>query len=206
MMPQRPLKWGRTAEKHSHCNEEENTMTTSVVRIRQMTYIALCAALMAICSWISIPTSIPFTLQTFGVCVAVGLLGTRGGFLSVLVYILLGAVGMPVFAGFQGGPGVLLGATGGYIIGFLFTALAVGGILKRFGRSVPVMAAAMAAGIALCYGFGTVWFMYVYASASGPIGLMSALSWCVIPYILPDCCKIALAVVLVKRLEGQVAL
>lgn len=174
--------------------------------IRKMAYIALCAALMAICSWISIPTTIPFTLQTFGVCVAVGLLGTQAGFLSVLVYILLGAVGMPVFANFTGGIGILLGTTGGYIIGFLFTALVVGIITKQFGRSIPVLVIAMVLGIAVCYAFGTAWFMHVYAKASGPVGLATALGWCVIPYIIPDLCKIALATVLIKRLEKHVSL
>lgn len=181
-------------------------MEKSAVNVRKMVYIALCAALMAICSWISIPTSIPFTLQTFGVCVTVGLLGTQAGFLSVLIYILLGAVGLPVFAGFSGGMGALLGTTGGYIVGFLFTALAVGLMTGKFGRSIPVMAVAMVIGIALCYAFGTAWFMYVYAGTSGPIGLMTALGWCVIPYIIPDCCKIALAIVLIKRLEKQISL
>lgn len=180
--------------------------TNQTTNVRKMVYIALCAALMAICSWISIPTTVPFTLQTFGVCVAVGLLGTQAGFLSVLVYILLGAVGLPVFAGFSGGVGALFGMTGGYIIGFLFTALVVGIITKVFGRSVPVLVIAMVLGIAVCYAFGTAWFMIVYAKSSGPIGIMAALGMCVFPFIVPDLCKIVLATVLVKRLEKVINL
>lgn len=180
--------------------------TNQRINVRKMVYIALCAALMAICSWISIPATVPFTLQTFGVCVTVGLLGTQAGFLSVLVYILLGAVGLPVFAGFSGGVGALFGTSGGYIIGFLFTALVVGVITRFFGRSVPVLAIAMVLGIAVCYIFGTVWFMVVYAKTSGPVGIMVALGWCVFPFIIPDLCKIALATVLVKRLEKQIYL
>lgn len=88
-----------------------------------MVYIAVFAVIMAICSWISIPAQVPFTLQTFGVFVAVGVLGGKRGTLAVLVYILLGALGIPVFAGFQGGMGILLGTTGGYIVGFLFSSL-----------------------------------------------------------------------------------
>ena len=84
-----------------------------------MVYIAVFAVLIAICSWISIPTTVPFTLQTFAVFLAVGVLGGKRGSLSVLIYILLGAVGIPVFAGFSGGFGILLGQTGGYIVGFL---------------------------------------------------------------------------------------
>ena len=93
------------------------TKTTDLV------YTALCAALIAVCSWISVPAAVPFTLQTFAVFAALNLLGGKRGTTAVLVYILLGAVGLPVFSGFKGGPGVLLGTTGGYIIGFLFTGL-----------------------------------------------------------------------------------
>lgn len=184
----------------------ETSMTTNQERIRGLVYCALFAALIAICSWISIPTTIPFTLQTFAVCVTTALLGTKRGFTAVLVYILLGLVGLPVFSGFTGGIGILAGTTGGYIVGFLFTALAVGLILQQFGRSVPVMAVAMVVGIALCYAFGTAWFMVVYARTSGAIGLATALGWCVVPFLLPDACKIAVAIVVVKRLEKYVKL
>ena len=101
--------------------------------VRDLVLIALFAALMAICSWISIPTTVPFTLQTFAVFVAAGLLGGKRGTIAVLVYILLGAVGLPVFAGFTGGVGILLGSTGGYIIGFLGSALVMWGMEKLWG-------------------------------------------------------------------------
>jgi biotin transport system substrate-specific component len=155
---------------------------------------------MAICSWISIPITIPFTLQTFAVFIAVAMLGFGRGTIAVLVYILLGAIGVPVFAGFSGGFDKILGPTGGYIVGFIFTALITGGILKKFGKKLPVMILAMLLGLVACYAFGTVWFMYVYGKANGAIGIGTALSWCVIPYIIPDCCKIALAILLDKRL------
>ena len=86
-------------------------------RTRAMVYIAAFAALMAACAWISIPAAVPFTMQTFGVFLALGLLGGRRGTIAVLVYLLLGAMGLPVFAGFMGGFGVLLGTTGGYLAG-----------------------------------------------------------------------------------------
>lgn len=98
--------------------------TANHSKVQSMAYIALFAVVMAVCSWISIPIlEVPYTLQTFAVFLAVGVLGGKRGTLAVLVYILLGAVGVPVFAGFTGGLGYLLGNTGGYIIGFLFTAL-----------------------------------------------------------------------------------
>ena len=171
---------------------------------RDMAYVAIFAVTMAICSWISIPTTVPFTLQTFAVFLSVGVLGGRRGTFAVLVYILLGAVGLPVFAGFSGGIGILLGTTGGYIIGFLFSALLYWAMTKALGEKTPVMVAAMVLGLIVCYAFGTVWFMTVYARSSGAIGLGTALGWCVIPFIIPDLVKIALAVVLTRILKPHV--
>jgi len=165
-----------------------------------LAYIGMFVALMAICSWINIPMTVPFTLQTFAVFAAVAMLGLWRGTIAVLVYIILGAVGVPVFAGFSGGFGIILGTTGGYIVGFIFTALITGGIMKAFGKKIPVMIIAMILGLTACYAFGTVWFIYVYGQANGAISIVTALSWCVFPYIIPDLCKIALAVFLDKRL------
>ena len=170
-------------------------------RVYDLVYIALFAVLIAICSWISIPTSVPFTMQTFGVFMAVGVLGGRRGTLSVLVFILLGAAGIPVFAGFTGGPGILFGMTGGYIIGFLFTGLVMWAFEAAFGRKPAVLLLSMLAGLAVCYLFGTVWFWIVYSRQSGPVGLAAVLGWCVIPFIIPDLVKIAFAFTLIPRLR-----
>ena len=164
------------------------------------------AVVMAVCAWISIPAAVPFTLQTFGVFLAVGLLGGKRGTLAVLVYLLLGAVGIPVFAGFNGGLGYMLGSTGGYIVGFLLSALVMWGFDAALGRKTWVLAVSMVLGLVVCYAFGTAWFMVVYARNSGPIGLMTALGWCVIPYIVPDLVKIALALVLQKVLSQAIRL
>ncbi len=169
-----------------------------------MLLISLGTALLAVCSWLSIPMTVPITLQTFGVFAVSGLLGLKRGTLAVLVYILLGAAGVPVFAGFTGGLGVLTGSTGGYIVGFVLTALIVGAISKKFGQSVPVLALAMGVGLLTCYAFGTAWFMVVYASQTGPVGLATVLSWCVLPFMVPDAIKIALAILLVRRLSPYV--
>ena len=128
------------------------------------------------------------------------LLGLKLGLWALLSYILLGAVGIPVFSGFRGGFGVLLGVTGGYIVGFIFTVLTVGLAVKRFGRPMPVLILSMAAGILLCYAFGTAWFMVVYARGGNAVTLGGALSMCVLPYLIPDGIKIVLAAALVKRL------
>lgn len=180
------------------------TVAATRSKTYDMVYIAIFAVLMAICSWISIPMAVPFTLQTFGVFVAVGILGGKRGTLSVLVYILLGAVGIPVFAGFQGGISVLLNTTGGYIIGFLFSALAMWGIEHVFGRKAVVQIISMLVGLVICYTFGTAWFMVVYTRANGAVGLGTVLGWCVIPFVIPDLVKIALAFGLSKKLRQYV--
>ena len=175
-------------------------------RTVDMAYIALFAVMIAVCSWISIPATVPFTLQTFGVFLAVGVLGGKRGTLAVLVYLLLGMVGLPVFAGFSGGMGCLLGSTGGYIVGFLFSALVMWAMERLLGKKPWVLALSMVLGLIVCYAFGTVWFMQVYAKTTGTIGLWTALGWCVFPYILPDLVKIVLAMVLCKRLAAAIRL
>ncbi|EEG48453.1 BioY family protein [Blautia hydrogenotrophica DSM 10507] len=170
-------------------------------KTRDMVYISFFAIVIAIGSWISIPTMIPFTLQTFAVFITVGILGGKRGAAAVSLYILLGVVGIPVFAGFKGGIGVLLGNTGGYILGFLLTVLVMWGIEKLFGKKTVTLFFSMILGLIVCYAFGTAWFITVYMRTSGNIGVMTVLSWCVIPFILPDLVKIALAILVSKRVS-----
>ena len=159
-------------------------MTVPKISIRDIAYIAVFTALMAVCSWISIPTAIPFTLQTMGVFLAVGLLGGKRGTLAVTAYVLLGAVGAPVFANFSGGLGVLMGQTGGYILW--------------------VLGAGMVLGMLVCYAFGTAWFMVVYPMNGESVGLWTALTWCVFPYVVFDLIKIGLALGLTSQLRRHV--
>ncbi len=172
-------------------------------RTVDLVYMALFAVLMAVCAWITIPLTVPFTLQTFAVFMALATLGGRRGTCAVVVYLLLGAVGLPVFSGMQGGLGVLLGATGGYIAGFLASALTFWGLTAWLGTSLPAMVLSCAAGLAVCYAFGTAWFLVVYAGTAGPIGLGAALGMCVLPFIVPDLFKIALALSLSRRIRAH---
>lgn len=170
-------------------------------KVLDMVYMAISAALIAICSWISIPTAVPFTLQTFAVFFVLLLLGGERGTIATLVYVLLGAVGVPVFAGFSGGIGILLGSTGGYIIGFLFVGLIYILFEKFFKKNIVMKIVALVLGLAVCYAFGTAWFMHVYIKSSGEVGLLTVLGWCVFPFIIPDLIKMSLAVVVAKRIE-----
>ena len=179
----------------------EAVKTRDNSKVLDLVYIAIGAALIAICSWISIPTAVPFTLQTFAVFFVLLALGGERGTLATLVYVLLGAVGVPVFAGFSGGIGILLGNTGGYIIGFLFTGLIYILFTKFFKKNIVMKVVALVLGLAVCYAFGTAWFMHVYMKSSGEVGLLTVLGWCVFPFIIPDLLKLALAVVISKRIE-----
>lgn len=173
-------------------------------KTQDMVYIAMFAVLIAVCSWICLPTTVPVSLQTFGVFVAVGVLGGKRGTLSVLIYLLLGIIGIPVFAGFTGGIGIILGSTGGYIIGFLFSALLMWGMEKILGKKTWVLALSMVLGLLVCYTFGTLWFMAVYVSETGAIGLWPVLGFCVFPFIIPDIIKIVLALSLCKRIAKAI--
>ena len=178
-----------------------NTLST-----RDIAYISVFAAVMAICSWISIPTTVPFTLQTFAVFLTCLVLGGKRGTLAVCIFVLLGAIGIPVFSGFTGGLGILLGTTGGYIIGFIFTGLIMWLFETYCPQNTLFTIISMLIGLIVCYGIGTAWFMVVYAKSAGSVGLMTVLGWCVIPFVIPDFAKIALAYLLGNRLKKAVKL
>lgn len=167
-----------------------------------MTLIALFTGLMALCAWISVPVPAPFvqfTMQTFAIFAALMTLGGRRGSYAVAAYLLLGAVGAPVFSGFRGGPGVLLGTTGGYILGFVFTAALYWWMTARLGESLAVKITAGVLGMAAYYTFGTAWYLALYARTGNPVGLTAALGYCVAPFVLPDLVKLGLALLLSQR-------
>lgn len=175
-------------------------------QILSIVYVALFAAIISVCSIVSIPiNSIPITLQLLGVCLAAGFLGWYRGTLSVVIYILLGIIGVPVFAGGTSGIAKLVSPTGGYIVGFIFTALIIDLFVKFFGRKLYILIIAMAIGVIVCYAFGTAWFMILYnSSPDKSIGLGSALMLCVVPYLPFDAVKIVISAVLVNRLHKYI--
>ena len=165
--------------------------------------LALCGlftAVLAVCAWISIPYGdIAFTLQTFGIFLTLGLLGGKLGTISIFVYLVLGAVGVPVFSGFRGGLGALLGTTGGYIFGFLASALFYWLMTARKDNALTRLIG-MVVGLLLCYACGSVWYMTKYLS-TGTVTLGVVLLKCVVPYLVPDAVKLVLAWFLTGRLK-----
>ena len=172
------------------------------MKIRDMTQCALFASLLCICAWISLPVAdIAFTMQTFGVFLTLGLLGGKKGTLSILLYLLLGVVGLPVFSGFQGGVGVLLGGTVGYLTGFLLTGILYWLITAMAGNGAKARLLAMATGLFACYLVGSVWFCVQYLQPGSPVSFSAVIGKCVVPYLLPDGVKLAAAWLLSGRLK-----
>ena len=182
-------------------------MQKSKISVQDICSIAIMTAITVVMAQISIPMpmGVPMTMQTFAITLAGVILGSKKGGLSILVYVLLGAIGVPVFAGFSGGIGVLAGTTGGYIIGFLFSALVMWAMEKLPGKKSVMQIVSMIVGLIVCYAFGTAWFMIVYSRANGAVGLATVLGWCVIPFIIPDIIKIVLAYGLSRKLRKFVA-
>ena len=167
-----------------------------------MALIALMAVALTLCAWIAVPFAVPFTMQTFAVFAALLLLGGRDGTIAIGLYLLLGLVGLPVFSGFRGGFGHLIGPTGGYLFGFLFTGLAhmlLEPLTLRCGTVARV--ALLFAAHVLCYLVGTVWFVAVFSARGTHYGFFAALGLCVVPYLLPDLVKIALAELVSRRVK-----
>ncbi len=160
--------------------------------------IAMFSALMWICGWIAIPTAVPFTMQTFAVLLAGAVLGGKGALLSVLVYIALGAFGLPVFSGGKGGLGTLLGPTGGYIIGFLPCAYTSGKLCERTKKRPVATAFSMALGLLCDYIWGALWYFAVYLKGQN---ILLSVATGILPFIAPDILKIMLASLMGVKLQ-----
>ncbi len=192
----------------SESSSKTNKSTKNRAFIYDLVLISVSAALITICSWISIPLGpVPFTLQTPGTLAVMLTDGGKRGTIAVFVYLALGAVGVPVFAGFKGGIMSFAGPTGGFLIGFVIAALVYWLLEKLFLKKL--MTTTVRTWIFGMLGFlvfeiimyivGVIWFMTVYAAQTGPVGLLTVLGWCVIPFIIPDLVKMAVALIIGER-------
>lgn len=168
------------------------------MRIRNMTLCGVFSALLCLCAWLSFPLGdTAITLQTFGVFLCLGTLGGKRGTAAILVYLLLGAVGLPVFSGFRGGLAALLGTTGGYLTGFLASGLLYWLLTSLFPK---MQLFSMAAGLLVCYCLGSLWCYAVYIADGSTVTLGFIIIKCILPYLLPDALKLLLAWQLSKKL------
>ena len=176
---------------------ENSEMMKSKMKTADLALCAFFAALSAILSQIIIPIGpVPVSFTHISIFAAAGLLGAKLGTVSQIVYVLLGAAGVPVFAGFTGGIGAVAGPRGGFIIGYVLCALAVGLIVDRFGKSFKILIPAMYVGWVFTYVPGVSWFMRVTGAE-----LAAALPLCVFPFLPGDLLKTVLCAILVKRLS-----
>lgn len=175
-------------------------------RIKDMVLIALFSAIIVICSLITIPSIIPFTLQTFAVFLCLNILGAKKGLISILIYILLGVAGLPVFSGFNGGLGALLNVTGGYIIGFIFSALAFWLITAMLNKKASKIVNLITSfiGLITCYIFGTLWYVLLFIKNGDTISFTGAFTICVLPFIIPDIFKILLSIALSEKIKNHI--
>lgn len=170
-----------------------------VFAVREYVYITLMTVLISVCSWITIPFIVPFTMQTFAVFCSFLFLGGKKGTASIVLYMFLGLIGLPVFSGFQGGFGHLIGPTGGYIFGFVLSGILYIALERLIKKKRTFRWMILALCLIVCYLTGTLWFMLVYTNRGISYGFIKILSLCVFPYIIPDCVKMLLAVSVYDR-------
>ena len=185
-------------------SQNETSGTVAVdnqkIRTKQMVLIALMTAVTCVLGPLSIPlpfSPVPISLTNFAIFLAIFVLGMKSGTISFIIYLLLGAIGVPVFSSFRGGLQVLAGPTGGYLIGFIFLALIMGFALDHFDRKLLPTIIGMIIGMVVCYAFGTVWLAKLL-SLSFKEGLMMG----VIPYLPGDAAKIIIAAIVGPKLYG----
>lgn len=166
------------------------------ISTKNLVLTGLFAALTAVLAQVVLPLGpVPFNLAVLGAFLAGMLLPPGAAAGAMGVYFVMALVGLPVLAGFTGGPGILFGATGGYVVGYVCIALATAWGAKR---GLWQTALGMAVGLGLCYVLGTAWFMTVTGN-----GLLESLGWCVLPFVLPDLGKAAGALALGKLLDRR---
>ena len=170
----------------------------SKLNLRALLYTALATSVICITSLLTVPFAVPITLQLLGIYLALFLLGGRLGTLATLLYIALGAVGLPVFSGFSGGISRLFDATGGYIFGFLIAALFYWIMSAVLPKSNTIRLIIAMLSLLLIYVAGTLWYAFVYLN--GMRDVIYVLCVCVFPFVIPDVIKIAIAYIVAERL------
>ena len=169
--------------------------------IQNLTLTALVAAILCVMGPLVIPIGmIPISLTNMVIYLAIILLDKKRATISVVIYLLIGFVGLPVFAGFTGGVGKLLGPTGGYLIGFIPMAVIAGLFIEKFPKKVAIHFVGMVLGTIVCYVFGTMWLAH-----QANMSFSAALAAGVIPFIPGDICKIIIAMIAAPQIKKPLA-
>lgn len=160
---------------------------------KTIAYCAMMTAIISVLAPLAIPLSggVPISLATFAVMLAGATLGPKYGTLSVLLYLIIGSIGIPVFANYASGFANVIGSTGGYLIGYLPLAFCTGFFYETFNQKIAGLILGIIVGEIILYTLGTIWFMFVSQT-----NLASSLAWCVIPFIPGDIAKIVAVCIL----------
>lgn len=160
--------------------------------VRNTAFVALLAAILCVLAPLSLPAgAIPVSLASFAIFIIAGCVKTKYSVIAVIVYILLGAFGLPVFSAFTGGFHRIAGITGGYIIGYIPCALIIGLLVNKYENKKFIYPLSMIAGTFACYFTGTIWYMLQTKAE-----IAAALLTCVVPFLLGDVLKITTASIL----------
>lgn len=173
-------------------NQLQQTNTKSSTY--QIALMGIMAAVMCILGPLSIPipfSPVPISFTNLAIYFTVFILGWKRGTISYLIYLLIGLIGLPVFSGFAGGPGKLLGPTGGYLIGFIFMTIIAGLFIEKCNGNLYLYVIGLILATGIAYALGTVWLSY-----QAHLTFLQALMAGVIPYLIGDGVKIAIAVII----------
>ena len=176
----------------------------NILKLKNSILIALFSVILLICSRISIPYVIPFTLQSLGVFLTFGILGGKRGLLSLLLYFTLGLIGIPISASGEAGINLFFNPTTGYIIGWFLCGVMFWIVETKFGNCNKTRIIIFSIGTIICYAAGTVWFMLIYAYNKTAIGVWTALCYCVFPFIIFDIIKLLVATILTNKLQNKI--
>lgn len=184
-------------------NQTNTTETQStkekLFTTKSMVLMALFAAVTCILGPLALPIGpVPISLTNFVIYFSLYILGWKRGTITCLIYLVLGAIGLPVFSGFAGGLGKIAGPTGGYIIGFIFLAIIAGLFIEKT-NNIIVKIVGMILATAVDYAFGTAWFCF-----STGTGVVAALSLCVFPFIIGDLVKIVVSAIVAPTVAKQI--
>ena len=163
--------------------------------IYDIALVSVFVAVISVCSFITVPFAVPFTMQLFGVFLSVGLLGMKRGTVCIVAYILLGLTGAPVFSSLQGGVQVLMGQTGGFLVGFVFAALVSGFIIDKWGRKFKTVLLSMLCGLLICYICGALWLFAAFNFDFKSVIILT------LPLLVFDVLKVTLAAYLSLKLK-----
>lgn len=176
------------------------------IRARRIAFCSVFTALLAVCAWISIPSTPPFTLQSFAVLLTAAILPLDCALAAYSAYFFLGILGFPVFSSFTGGISVLVGPTGGYLIGFFLTVIVVRFVISHFGFDKRSLTVAFLLGNVALYVFAAMYYSALCIGSVSASAVLGAFSVCVLPFIPFDIIKLAAALAIAPRLERLVVI